>query len=101
MNTNSSRTGLPLLEQSRQLLTIARLERRLTLRQLSDATGITPSQLSRYETGKCNPTHAALKRLTSFLGLRFVGSHCYIWREHKDRQVSHVGETAITVVDDE
>jgi transcriptional regulator with XRE-family HTH domain len=94
MTHNSPRVCLPLDDFGRQLLTIARLKRGLSLRQLSIATGITIAQLSRYESGKCNPTLAALTKLTSYLGLEFSEPTCHVWRDPK-KKVRYFGGTRI------
>lgn len=47
----------------------ARLAKGMTLRELSDITGLSPAFLSEVETGKANPTLDSLRRIAKGLGL--------------------------------
>ena len=50
----------------------ARIEKKLTQRQLADKLGIAQSALARFESGRTNPTLSFLKKVTSGLGLRLT-----------------------------
>lgn len=87
MIRQSSRACLPLDPSARQMLRIARLERGLSLKQVSAATGIVAAQLCRYELGDCNPTQPILTRLCNYLDLEFSYPTCHIWRDARKRSV--------------
>lgn len=50
----------------------ARIEKKLTQRQLSKKLGIAQSALARFESGRTNPTLAFLQKITSGLGLKLT-----------------------------
>lgn len=52
-----------------QLMTL-RHERKLTQKQLSQASGIPQSEISRIETGEANPTYATLSALAEPFGVK-------------------------------
>jgi transcriptional regulator with XRE-family HTH domain len=69
------------------MLRLARLQRGLSLKQVSTATGIVAAQLCRYELGDCNPTLPILTRLCKYLELEFSYSTCHIWRNAQERSI--------------
>lgn len=52
-----------------QLMTL-RHEKKLTQKQLAQASGIPQSEISRIETGEANPTYATLSALAKPFGVR-------------------------------
>ncbi len=50
----------------------ARIERKLTQRQLAKELGIAQSALARFESGRTNPTLSFLQKITSGLGLKLT-----------------------------
>lgn len=50
----------------------ARIEKKLTQKQLADKIGIAQSALARFEGGNTNPTLSFLKKVTSGLGLKLT-----------------------------
>lgn len=50
----------------------ARIERKLTQRQLARELGIAQSALARFESGRTNPTLSFLQKVTSGLGLKLT-----------------------------
>ncbi len=50
----------------------ARLEKKLTQKQLADNLGIAQSALARFESGRGNPTLSFLKKITRGLGLKLT-----------------------------
>lgn len=52
-----------------QLMTLRR-EKKLTQKQLAQASGIPQSEISRIETGEANPTYATLSALAEPFGVR-------------------------------
>lgn len=50
----------------------ARIEQKLTQKQLAKKLGIAQSALARFEAGRTNPTLSFLKKVTSGLGLRLT-----------------------------
>lgn len=50
----------------------ARIEKKLTQKQLADKLGIAQSALARFESGRTNPTLSFLKKITSGLGLKLT-----------------------------
>ena len=60
---------MELEEQIRRLLVFTRLSCNMTQKQLSEATGIAQSDISKIENGSGNPTIKILKRLAEGLGM--------------------------------
>jgi transcriptional regulator with XRE-family HTH domain len=85
MKPQSRRDCLPLDPSARVALRLARLERGLSLKQVSAVTGIEPSQLCRFEVGDSNPTLAVLTRLCNYLDLEFSYPTCHVWRDARRR----------------
>ena len=56
----------------RSALIKARIEKRLTQKQLAKSLGIAQSALARFESGRTNPTLSFLQEITSKLGLRLT-----------------------------
>lgn len=50
----------------------ARIQKKLTQKQLASTLGITQSALSRFESGRSNPTLSFLQKITSGLGLKLT-----------------------------
>jgi len=50
----------------------ARLEKKLTQKQLAKELGIAQSALARFESGRTNPTLSFLHKVTSGLGLKLT-----------------------------
>ena len=50
----------------------ARIEKKLTQKQLAKSLGIAQSALARFESGRGNPTLAFLQKVTSGLGLKLT-----------------------------
>ena len=50
----------------------ARIEKKLTQKQLADKLGIAQSALARFESGRTNPTLSFLQKVTSGLGLKLT-----------------------------
>ncbi len=50
----------------------ARIEKKLTQKQLSTKLGIAQSALARFESGRTNPTLSFLKKVTVGLGLKLT-----------------------------
>jgi ribosome-binding protein aMBF1 (putative translation factor) len=50
----------------------ARIEKKLTQKQLAKQLGIAQSALARFESGRTNPTLSFLQKVTSGLGLRLT-----------------------------
>ncbi|MEK7463894.1 MAG: helix-turn-helix transcriptional regulator [Patescibacteria group bacterium] len=50
----------------------ARIEKKLTQRQLAQKLGIAQSALARFESGRTNPTLSFLQKVTSGLGLKLT-----------------------------
>ena len=50
----------------------ARIEKRLTQKQLAQKLGIAQSALARFEAGRTNPTLSFLQKVTSALGLKLT-----------------------------
>lgn len=50
----------------------ARIEKRLTQKQLASKLGIAQSALARFESGRTNPTLSFLQRVASGLGMRLT-----------------------------
>ena len=50
----------------------ARIEKRLTQKQLASKLGIAQSALARFESGRTNPTLSFLQKITSGLGLKLT-----------------------------
>lgn len=55
----------------RALIT-ARVEKKLTQRELAKNIGVAQSALARFESGRINPTLSFLKKVTRGLGLRLL-----------------------------
>ena len=51
-------------------LIVARVEKKLTQRELAKKIGVAQSALARFESGRINPTLSFLKRVTVGLGLK-------------------------------
>ncbi len=52
----------------------ARIEKKLTQKQLAKKIGVAQSALARFESGRTNPTLSFLKKITSGLGLKLTVS---------------------------
>lgn len=50
----------------------ARIEKKLTQKQLASKLGIAQSALARFESGRTNPTLSFLQKITSGLGLKLT-----------------------------
>ncbi|MFA6554547.1 MAG: helix-turn-helix transcriptional regulator [Candidatus Paceibacterota bacterium] len=50
----------------------ARIEKKLTQKQLAQKLGIAQSALARFESGRTNPTLSFLQKVTSGLGLKIT-----------------------------
>ena len=50
----------------------ARIEKKLTQRQLAEQLGIAQSALARFESGRTNPTLSFLQKITTGLGLKLT-----------------------------
>jgi DNA-binding XRE family transcriptional regulator len=50
----------------------ARIEKKLTQKQLASKLGIAQSALARFESGRTNPTLSFLQKITSSLGLKIT-----------------------------
>ncbi|OHA24687.1 MAG: hypothetical protein A3B11_00710 [Candidatus Taylorbacteria bacterium RIFCSPLOWO2_01_FULL_44_26] len=50
----------------------ARIEKKLTQKQLAQKLGIAQSALARFESGRTNPTLSFLQKITSGLGLKIT-----------------------------
>lgn len=50
----------------------ARIEKKLTQKQLADKLGIAQSALARFESGRTNPTLSFLQKITNGLGLKIT-----------------------------
>lgn len=50
----------------------ARIEKKLTQKQLAAELGIAQSALARFESGRTNPTLSFLQKITSGLGLKLT-----------------------------
>ncbi len=50
----------------------ARIEKKLTQKQLAEKLGIAQSALARFESGRTNPTLSFLQKITSGLGLKIT-----------------------------
>ncbi len=50
----------------------ARIEKKLTQKELAKKLGITQSNLARFESGRTNPTLSFLQKITSGLGLKLT-----------------------------
>ncbi|MEK7184662.1 MAG: helix-turn-helix transcriptional regulator [Patescibacteria group bacterium] len=50
----------------------ARIEKKLTQKQLANKLGIAQSALARFESGRTNPTLSFLQKVTSGLGLKLT-----------------------------
>jgi HTH-type transcriptional regulator/antitoxin HipB len=50
----------------------ARIEKKLTQKQLASKLGIAQSALARFESGRTNPTLSFLQKITSGLGLKIT-----------------------------
>ena len=50
----------------------ARIEKKLTQKQLAKQLGIAQSALARFESGRTNPTLSFLQKVTSGLGLKLT-----------------------------
>jgi len=50
----------------------ARIEKKLTQKQLAQRLGVAQSALARFESGRSNPTLAFLQKITSGLGLKIT-----------------------------
>ncbi len=50
----------------------ARIQKKLTQKQLASKLGITQSALARFESGRTNPTLSFLQKITSGLGLKLT-----------------------------
>jgi ribosome-binding protein aMBF1 (putative translation factor) len=50
----------------------ARIEKKLTQKQLAQKLGIAQSALARFESGRTNPTLSFLQKITSKLGLKLT-----------------------------
>ena len=50
----------------------ARIEKKLTQKQLASKLGIAQSALARFESGRTNPTLSFLQKITAGLGLKFT-----------------------------
>lgn len=50
----------------------ARIEKKLTQKQLAEKLGIAQSSLARFESGRTNPTLSFLQKITSGLGLKIT-----------------------------
>lgn len=50
----------------------ARIEKKLTQKQLAKKLGIAQSALARFESGRTNPTLSFLQKVTSGLGLKLT-----------------------------
>ncbi len=50
----------------------ARIEKRLTQRELAKSIGVAQSALARFESGRGNPTLSFIQKVTSGLGLHLV-----------------------------
>ena len=62
------------LEPERQIIAAminARREQGITQQELSERTGISQADISRFENGNSNPTYATLVRLAQGLNMRF------------------------------
>jgi len=55
----------------KQALIDARREQGITQKELSERTGISQADISRFENGNSNPTYATLVRLAQGLNMRF------------------------------
>lgn len=50
----------------------ARIEKKLTQKQLAEKLGIAQSALARFESGRTNPTLSFLQKVTTGLGLKLT-----------------------------
>jgi DNA-binding XRE family transcriptional regulator len=50
----------------------ARIEKKLTQKQLAEKLGIAQSALARFESGRTNPTLSFLQKITNGLGLKIT-----------------------------
>ena len=50
----------------------ARIEKKLTQKQLAEKLGIAQSSLARFESGRTNPTLSFLQKITAGLGLKIT-----------------------------
>ncbi len=65
--TNSNYTTMPMPNLKGDVLKAMRVEKKYTLRQVEDATGVSNSYLSQLETGKItNPSHDVIIKLINF-----------------------------------
>ena len=55
-----------------QAIVRARIQKKLTQKELAEKIGITQSALARFESGRSNPTFVFLRKVTQGLGLRFT-----------------------------
>lgn len=55
----------------KQAMIDARREQGITQKELSERTGISQADISRFENGNSNPTYATLVRLAQGLNMRF------------------------------
>jgi ribosome-binding protein aMBF1 (putative translation factor) len=55
-----------------EALIMARIDKKLTQRQLAKKLGIAQSALARFESGRTNPTLSFLQKITTELGLKLT-----------------------------
>jgi ribosome-binding protein aMBF1 (putative translation factor) len=55
-----------------EALIMARVDKKLTQRQLAKKLGIAQSALARFESGRTNPTLSFLQKITTELGLKLT-----------------------------
>lgn len=55
-----------------EALIVARVEKKLTQRELAQKIGVAQSALARFESGRTNPTLSFLKKVTVGLGLKLT-----------------------------
>ena len=64
--------GLEVEFKIHDALVKARIEKKLTQKDLAKKLGITQSNLARFESGRTNPTLSFLQKVTSGLGLKLT-----------------------------
>ncbi len=55
-----------------EALIMARMDKKLTQRELAEKLGIAQSALARFESGRTNPTLSFLQKITTELGLKLT-----------------------------
>lgn len=69
---NKAYEGLEVEFKIYNALVKARIDKKLTQKQLAERLGIAQSALARFESGRTNPTLSFLQKITSGLGLKIT-----------------------------